>query len=257
MAWRPSRNASWTRVPENTMRQYDRAQPLIFVHVPKAAGQSTREHFRAWFPGRLYENYFDEQSGTLPVKHDLVALRDPERPLAIYGHFNRLRHFGVEHYYPEVSQFVTILREPFELAVSNYFFIRKTGMSWKDQTRMPKADLRQFLRDTPANMLNHFPRVVTKDNYRDLIEEFFIEIGVMEDLDMSLARIAAKLSQVFERGSTPHLNATPRAPYPADLRDEYAARNPLEFEVYRYVLSRVARREEHVPTAVPVPAAGY
>ena len=191
----------------------------------------------------------------MPVKHDLTALADPGRPLAIYGHFNRLRRFGVEHYYPEVTQFVTILRDPFELAVSNYFFIRKNGASWKDQARVPGADLRQFLRETPANILNHFPRTVTKDNYRDLIEEFFVEIGVMELLEMSLARIAAKLSKPFAPGLTPHLNATPRPPYPADLKDEYAERNPLEFEVYHYVLSRVARRAERVPAAVPALAA--
>lgn len=221
------------------MRAYDRTAPLIVIHIPKAAGSSVKNIFKRWFGEALYDHYFDARAGLLPPKRNLDLLHSIERPLAIYGHFNRLRGFGVEHYYPEVQQFITILRDPFESAISSYYYMRRNGADWKDQTRVPKADLRQFLLDTPPNMLNQFPRTVTRDNYRDQIEELFIEVGIMERLPESVRRIAAKLDMPFEEEWLPHVNATERdQPHPQDLQEEYAKRYPLEFEVYDYALKQ-------------------
>lgn len=213
---------------------------MIFIHIPKAAGQSTRELFRHWFlGGTLLEHYFDEPTGTPPIKHDLIARHTREQPIAVYGHFNRLRGFGVEDDYPYVTQFITILRDPFELGISSYHFIKKTGESWKDQSRVPKSGLYDYLMCTPPNMLNHFPRAVTHHNFRDLIEEFFIDIGIVERLSESLQRIATKLSMPFDPQTVPHRNATTRdQAIPPSLREEYVNRYPLEFEVYEYVRSR-------------------
>lgn len=174
------------------MREYDKTAPLIVIHIPKTAGSSVKKIFKLWFGDALYDHYFNERAGSPPPKRNLDLLHSPGRPLAVYGHFNRLRGFGVEHYYPEVQQFITILRDPFEMAISSYYYIRKNGTDWNDQTRVPKADLRQFLLNTPPNMLNQFPRAVTRDNYREQIEKLFVEVGVMERLPETVRRIATK-----------------------------------------------------------------
>jgi hypothetical protein len=225
------------------MREYDRTSPLIVIHIPKAAGTSVKTVFKRWFGEELHEHYFNERTDTPPRRLDLRLLHPADRPVAIYGHFNRLRGSGVEQVYPDVRQFITILRDPFERAISIYYFVRNNGAHWKDQTRVPKAGLRQFLMDTPSNMLNQFPRPVTKENYRAKIEEFFIEVGVMEHLPESVRRIAAKLRMPFKQEWLPHVNATDRdQPHPSDLREEYAERHALEFEVYDYVVSRFMRQ---------------
>jgi len=91
------------------MRPYDPGSPLIFLHVPKTAGTSLREIFRGWFGPGLLEHYAGVHDGSLPLRHDLSALPSAGHPLAIYGHFNRRRGFGVDDDYPEVRQFVTAL----------------------------------------------------------------------------------------------------------------------------------------------------
>ena len=218
------------------MRQYDPSHPLIFIHIPKAAGISVKEVFKIWFPDRLYPHYFDEVSDTLPPKYDLTTLHSHARPAAVYGHFNSQRGFGVAHYYPDVRQFITILRDPFELAISTYYYIRSSGVTWKDQARVPQFDLLSFLRKTPPNMLNHLPRPVTHSNYRDVLEELFVEVGTVEYLTESMRRIAAKLTKPFDPAWLMHLNATLRdQPHPEEFRAEYAEQYPLEFEVYDYV----------------------
>jgi hypothetical protein len=221
------------------MRKYDRALPLIFIHIPKTAGTSVRTIFSKWYSNALYEHYFNECTGSPPQKLDLAWLHSISRPVAVYGHFNRLRGAGVEDYYPEAKQFITILRDPFEMEISNYYFIRKVSTNWKDQSRVPKTDLRQHLMNSSPNMLNQFPRLVTRDNYQEQIEEFFIEVGIMERLSDSVQLIAEKLNMPFQRDWLPHIFATDRdQDHPYDLREEYIEKHPLEFDVYNYAASK-------------------
>lgn len=220
------------------MKNYDKNQPLIVIHIPKAAGSSAKQVFKRWYGNGLFEHYFNERAGELPLKRDLAGLHSVDDPVAVYGHFNRLRGFGIEDYYPEVKQFVTIMRDPFESAISRYFFTRKHGEHWLDQSRVPVAELRKFLKETPPNILNHFPREITQSNYRDLIEEYFVEIGITESLEESMQRIAGKLGMPFQSDWLPFVNSTERdQPNPDDLRSEYSERHSLEFEVYNYVAS--------------------
>jgi hypothetical protein len=216
--------------------------PLIVFHIPKAAGTSVKKIFSLWYGDALYDHYFDEVAGLPPLKRDIFLLNSANRPVAIYGHFNRQRNFGVEHYYPQAQQFVTILRDPFESAISSYYYIRKNSTNWKDQTRIPHTDLRTFLLNTPPNMLNQFPRMITRYNYRDQIEELFIEIGIMERLPESVRRIATKLGMPFEDEWLAHVNATARdQEHSHDLREEYEELYPLEFEVYNYALRQFSK----------------
>jgi len=221
------------------MRSYDRSKPLIFIHVPKSAGTSVRQVFGRWFGTGLLDHYFDEQRNLWPPVLDLERLHTPSAPVTVYGHFNRLRGFGVEHDYPQVRQFVTLLRDPYEAAVSAYFYLRQNGHEWHDQSRIPRQSLHRFLLETPPNILNHFPRPVTCDNYREQIEYFFVDVGVMAHLSESMRRIALRLGMPFEESMLPHVNATPRTQAPElDLRDVYRDMHPLEHEVYDHVAAR-------------------
>ncbi len=238
------------------MKDYDARRPLVFIHVPKAAGTSVRHVFRGWFGPGLYDHYFDERRGLRPTLPDLHG-RPPGVPVVVYGHFNRLRGFGVEHDLPWADQFVTILRDPYDAAVSAYHYVRRHGHDWQDQSRVPKADLRQYLLQTPPNLLNHFPRVVTHDNYREQIETWFVEIGVMSALDESLQRIARRLGLPYQPGTLPHDNATPRTPQPPaepDLRDWYRERHALEHAVYDHVAARYAVPARSPALPAPTPA---
>ena len=221
------------------MKNYNRAKPLIVIHIPKAAGTSSQQMFQSWFQNNFHRHYFNETEGTKPVKIDLQSLHSYENPLILHGHFNKLRGFGVEDYYPEIDQFITILRDPFELMISHYFFVRKAGRNWKDQSRVPGNDLRSYLENTKPNMLNHFPREMTLNNYKDIIEEYFIEVGISEKLADSLERIAGKLGFEFDQDQLEELNKTERdQDVPQSFREQFIELNRLEFAVYEYALSR-------------------
>lgn len=217
------------------MNTYDPSAPLIFIHVPKAAGTSVKAVFREWFGKGLVEHYYDERKGRMPERHDLDRLRMAGLSPVVYGHFNRHRGFGVEDYYPDVGQFVTVLRDPFELSVSHYYFTRRAGKEWKDRSRVPTGELAEYLMTTAPNMLQHFPRPVTPSNFKDIIEEYFVDIGFTDELDASLTRIGSKLGKSFDAAALDHLNATARdEAIPGTLRERFAEKYELEYRVYEH-----------------------
>lgn len=219
------------------MRSHDPTRPLVFIHVPKTAGSSVQKVFRSWYGLGFADHYFNEQAGHRPVRSELFDQHTHAAPICIYGHFNRLRGFGTEANYPDATQFMTILRDPFEMACSHYHFVKNRGHAWKDQTRVPQTDMAEYLAKTPPNMLNHFPRAVTLENYKAVMEEFFIGIGIMADLTASLSRFAQTLGFAFDPAMLQHLNATPRDEANIDIaaiRADFEERYPLEHTVYAY-----------------------
>lgn len=218
------------------MIDYDKRKPLIFIHVPKSAGSSVKTVFRKWFGPNLLSNYFNETQEKLPQRVDLGRLHTLNRPVAVYGHFNADRGFGVQDLYPQVTQFVTILRDPFETAISNYYYILRNDIPIpKRSLHYTATSLEEFLADYQPNILNHFPRTITMENYKAVIEEFFIEIGITESLSESVSRIARKLGFEFDPEQLPMRNASPRDKQSAnELRESFEEKNPLEFAVYNH-----------------------
>ncbi|MCP4822603.1 MAG: hypothetical protein GY892_00660 [Shimia sp.] len=223
------------------MRDFENQKPLIFIHVPKTAGGAVRQIVKDWFPNRFHRHYYNESAGGMP---DLLPLKSEQfikYPPVIFGHFNRNRGFGIEDYYPDVSQFVTILRDPFEVAISHYFFVRKVSEHWKDQSRVPGVSLEEHIKVTGLNMLNHFPREMSSENFKDILEEYFIEIGITEELSKSLGLISKKLGVEFDPFQLEVVNVTERdQPLPEEYRDQFYDKHPLEYAVYEFAKSRLA-----------------
>jgi len=231
------------------MIDYDENEPLIAIHIPKSAGTSVKKVFGRWFhPSAFYRHYYDQEKGRPPRHVDLRTPREPRmgwigsvlglrpRPVCIYGHFPRARGYGIEELFPEVRQFVTILRDPFETAVSSYHYVRRVGSKWADQSLIPQADLENHLMNKPCRSLDHFPREVTFENYKQLIDDCFIEIGISEQLEESLKRIALKLGKKFNPAYLGCLNVTERPrDTPLELRGLHREANLLEYLVYEHV----------------------
>jgi hypothetical protein len=143
----------------------------------------------------------------------------------------------VRDHYPQVKQFITVLRDPFETAVSNYFFLKRRGPIGPRSAYWYQQSLENFLKGRKPNILNHFPRKVTADNYRSIIDECFVEVGITEYLCESLQRISNTLGRDFAESDLEIVNASPRTQHlPDHFRSLYEEKNELEFMVYRYAL---------------------
>ena len=196
------------------MISYDPSQPLIVIHIPKAAGVSSQQFFRHWFGDGYLSHYFDERQGLLPPRHDLRGLHSEQRPVVLHGHFNRLRHFGVEDYYPEVQQFITILRDPFSQFASDAGMRRSDARQWS-RLQQHEDDSDDARLDWLAAVLQRYldtrgliPRgSLVEVRYRDLISD---RVATLERIYSALgldlpAALRSATSPSYRRNRHPEL----------------------------------------------------
>ncbi len=227
-----------------SMRSYNPSRPIIYTHVPKCAGTSIIRVLRKWF-GKTYHklNQDETQDELLPR----IETRDAdgewlENVKCIHGHFNHGRGYGLPYFYPEIDQYFTILRDPFDLAVSMYFFAKGRSATGKFWFRGKPVDFRKqfpnlesYVNSYPYWLLNHLPQDITLDNFNDKLRQRFVHIGLFEDLQGSVNRLGA----IFDKPvvALPHINASQSDEPVADqLRESFYERNPLVKRIYDFAV---------------------
>jgi hypothetical protein len=235
------------------MREYDRSKPLISIHIPKCAGTSFLRVLQTWYGRRLLRHYYNEKANRRPKVHRLtrgILRKTPRRSICIHGHFTHARAMGVRDYYPDCHQLITIIRDPFDLHVSNFFYVKQQAeknrggayRSGKVHEIVENSwSLEEYLEKKPrSHLLQFLPPELTVDNYRDILDREFLFIGIAESLQESVDALAHVLG--FPSVEVPVQNRSEWAgDIPADARARFQERNELEMLVYDYALSSFQR----------------
>lgn len=95
-------------------------RPLIFLHIPKAAGSSLQEWIVRHYPGANMFRFLGDRA----QRERFAALPEEERGRfdVILGHVN----FGVHELLPEPATYLTMLRDPVDRVVSHYYYVLST-----------------------------------------------------------------------------------------------------------------------------------
>jgi hypothetical protein len=216
------------------MKAYDPGSAIISIHVPRCGGTSLREVLAGWFGDRFFIHYF-QQNEANPPRHPCMA------GSCIHGHFNDGKGIGAADCYPGVDQYIMFLRDPLEAQISNYFF-------WKRKARARQIkrgdlqpggfhdyrDIRDFFEKRPdSHFMKYLPRKVYGNNFRDLIEEMYVFVGIAEKMQASVDILAGLLR--FPSVSIGTLNEAPRdEKVPDGLRETFIRNNRFVFELYDY-----------------------
>jgi hypothetical protein len=217
------------------VKSYDPNAPLVSLHVPKCGGNSVMLLLRELFRDKLELHYHDDRTATPPLRHALGA------GSCVHGHFDNRRQEGVDDYYPEVQQFVTLLRDPFDLQVSNYFYMKRLQRRGELVLDGAPASLETSIRAylerrieeplTAPNPLDFLPRALAGDDWETALDRTFVYVGIVEDLRTAAVVLADRL------GMAPrwlgHANAGERdEQIPTELRDALFRAHPRQFALY-------------------------
>ena len=213
------------------MRAYDATLPLYSLHVPKCGGQSFQRALRAWFKEKLHNHYFHENN-MLPECHD------PDSGSCVHGHFNLKRGFGLRAYYPDAAQLISVLRDPLEREISNYYY-------WKriQRRRMVRLgilvpgslyDYRSMddylSKQSVSRIFRYLPEDMTRENYKEYFREKFVWVGLVETLSRDVDVLARRLG--FSKVPIEHINASLRdESISPGLEAEFRERNQWAFEM--------------------------
>jgi hypothetical protein len=215
------------------MLTYDPAAPLLSLHVPKTGGTSLREVLAAWFPnGRLIFHYRD--GAALPSRHSLKG------PVCVHGHFNGSRGIGAWQYYPNVSQHIIFLRDPFDRFLSQWFYLNKRkrgGFPEPDLVDDPSFELwlhrraeEQAKGRNSFSFIWHMPVPPGTVDLDKVFDSHFVFVGIMERFAESLRGLAAALGK--PPLSPPHINITERDADFAHWQRVYEKHFADEYELY-------------------------
>jgi hypothetical protein len=222
------------------LKPYDSGQPLFALHIPRTGGTSFRSVLAAWFGDDLLLHY--RRGRALPPRVALGA------GSCLYGHFNALRGFGVQAFYPEARQCITMLRDPYARFVSQWRFLNQR----KQRCAVPGSEevdpnFDRWIHRRAEDMargcdsysfLCHFPRKMTAENFAAVLDEYFVFVAVLERAGPSITALAKVLGR--QPMIMPHSNVTTGESYP-EYRGFHETHFALEHELYAHCLHLNAR----------------
>jgi hypothetical protein len=224
---------------------YNSDMPLLFQHIPKCGGTSVRRVFKRWFGDGLFTHYYNAEKGGAPERRDLealLALRGNGRGICLYGHFNRTRGFGVEQYYPDIEQLITIVRDPFEQHLSQYFYTKRKIVEGRADLPLVKevggdpGNVDSYIANTASSLLSYLPKEINEENYRSVIRERYLIVGIAERMAESVGLISDILGKPAIRVPVENVSLRAGVENLAGLREVFEEKNRLEMAIYRECL---------------------
>ena len=233
------------------MRPYDPSRPIIYTHIPKCAGTSVVRLLRHWFGDQYHKLNQDETKDIILPRVETQDENGDWLPnvKCIHGHFNHGRGYGLPYFYNEIDQYFTILRDPFDLTCSMYFFAKGRSIRGEFWFRGEQVDIRDqfptiesYVSSYPYWLFNHLPQNITLDNFEEKLSQQFVYIGVFEDLQTSIDNLGKILGK--PRFELPRTNvSTYDEVVPEYLRDKFYHDYPLLKRIYNFALENYQNLE--------------
>jgi hypothetical protein len=157
------------------LRAYSSNTGLVFIHIAKCAGTTVNAVLKKWFRDKFFRHSFRKDGFPSNTSIEFGP------GVCVSGHFNKKKGKGTREHYPGTDQFLTFLRDPFDIALSKYFhwkrkrreILIKAG-TLKEGSENDYHDIEDyFSRGQKSFILNFMPGEMTTDNYKEQLQKYF------------------------------------------------------------------------------------
>jgi hypothetical protein len=173
---------------------------IIFLHIPKTAGQTLQTMFNWRYD---QEHVLNLNTLDKPLREvDLIPSETRARTRVVFGHV----HYGIHAYIPNPCTYMTFLRDPVSRVVSLYRYIRHdTSHPLHDEITRSKLSLEDYVirNMDPSQLDNGHTRQIAGLQSGEVDEKAlarakknlssFLFVGLTERLDESVILLHRKL----------------------------------------------------------------
>jgi hypothetical protein len=122
---------------------------------------------------------------------------------------------------------------------SDFYWKKQGGNAIRDGKKInlgeEQKDLNNHIRVARTFLLNYMPFELTMDNYEEILEKYFVYIGIVEDYQTSINLLADKLG--FPHVKVNKTNTSPRnEKVSEEVKEEFIKKHPLEYAIYNFAL---------------------
>lgn len=195
------------RISNNMETVGENFDSLVFLHIPKTAGSTFHTILGERYSATVTKNLFGSRYEDLEIKN-FIELTDTHKSKIklLKGHMP----FGLHKYLPGTSKYISILRDPIERVISQYYYIKantrnplheqvvggnmtiseivSSGISVglnNGQCRFLNGDISEYA----FNQCNEMMLKNVKEN----ITKHYLWLGITERFDESLLVLANKI----------------------------------------------------------------
>ncbi len=94
-------------------------EAILFMHIPKTAGTAFREAIVGNYKRSQVAYLYPDPPGFLPCDFGSLPLEQRANFRLVLGHY----HFGVHHFLPQPTTYVTIVRDPVRRVISHFLYL--------------------------------------------------------------------------------------------------------------------------------------
>lgn len=228
------------------MLNFDNNKPLVYLHLFKTAGSTIANFFEYWFkhegppyPNGRYQPHHDYSTKTVlrctQETIDRLKTHGVTNPV-FYGHFDMT---GRYEFPSDCNQFITMLRDPFDVEVSAFYF-RTVNLQDKLPPDLDNVEDYILNSDYHYKFSNVFTKEkLTLENYKEVINKYFVMIGSMKNYNKSLELLQDNLKlKIPKRLLELKINERIKVENylsPEYLKDIHREKWPLEYAIYDYI----------------------
>lgn len=235
---------------------------LAFVHIPKTAGTAARQLLEQRFPSPRLGFIYDRSPGRPLSEFVAMTAEQWQQYDAVVGHFA----FGIHHFIPTRTRYLTFLRNPVERVISLYFHNVHRPSRYHDRIHAEGIGLAEFVRSRVScqveNSMTQFiagiehvaerDRAVFRhgcperllDVAKQNLVEWFDVIGFTERPDESFQLLAGYFG--LPPAPVARVNANPDRPPSAQIDPEtielISTANRLDMELYEFAHQRFEKQ---------------
>lgn len=231
---------------------------IIFNHIPKTAGTTMKDIIERQYPHNTILNplasFLRNSSSTMEGRSRLLGqmVRDhpqKEKIRFISGHIQ----FGLHEYLPFPSAYVTVLRDPVDRVISQYYHIFSgTNVTHHKKVVTENMDLIEFLESYHPEMTNVQTRYISgkvddsSGSITDLdiakrnIQNYYIAVGISERFDETLILFKRLLGwkNVFYIKRNVSRNRPLKSEIPQETIETIEKYNKMDMKFYEFCKQR-------------------